>query len=142
MNTSKQIELLKELAVKIKQKQKIMRVGNIEFRESITGRFEIIRWYPNTTYYNKLDEFLENDYHLSPDNTWVKNSYRSIDISFFSKPELCFSIASLEFDKDENTTDLTSVGERLLKLSKKERKDFWKIYKKASKFIKKKNRIE
>lgn len=116
-----------------------MRINNIEFRESITGRFEIVKWYSNTDYYNKLDEFLEGDYHLSPDNKWVKNSYHSIDISFFSKPELCYTIATLEHDADENTTDLTSVGERLLKLSKKERKVFWQVYKKASKIIKKIN---
>lgn len=157
-DTFEQKQLLRELADKIKQKQRLIkmmhkdekdglygqvkdyRINNIEFRESVTGRYEIVKWYPNTTYYNKLDEYLKDGYCLSACGGWVKSHLHSIDISFFSTLELCYTIATLEYNAEEESTELKSVGERLLKLSKKERKDFWKIYEKGSIFVKKKNK--
>ena len=50
----------------------------------------------------------------------------------FNLEESCMNIAYITYDPDEICTDLKSVGERVLNLSKRDRDDFFEVYELAA----------
>ena len=101
-----------------------IRIDNIECRFS-QGRYEIIKWYPNS-YYGTEAKHLEEGYVLS-DGFYRKNNL-SIGESCFKNPESCFTIATLHYDDGEGCCDMHTIGTRLLNLNKQERDDFFDVY--------------
>lgn len=108
-----------------------IRINNIEFRKYTTTKtdtplYEILKYEPNP-YYNKLQDYLNNGYEVNSDRVVSMKDRLSIDLSLFYIQETCFTIASLSCDED--THELTSVGKRLLNLTKEEFDDFYEVYK-------------
>jgi hypothetical protein len=101
-----------------------IRINNIECRFS-QDRYEIIRWQPNC-YYGKEAEYIEDGWKFS-DGFYRRNA-SGIHENCFKNPETCYTIATLNYRKGEGNCDLTTVGNRLLELSKPERVDFFAVY--------------
>ena len=90
-------------------------------------RLDIVRYYP-CEYYGKLDEYIADGWETVEEGTHLKKDRCTISKSFFDREELCYTIAYIIYDPREVCTDLKSVGERLLSLSKKDRADFFEVY--------------
>ncbi len=101
-----------------------IRINDIECRFS-QGRYEIVKWQPNG-YYNKQQEYVDNGWELSGGFYRLNNT--SIAANCFVNPESCYTIATLHYDDSEGCCDITSVGPRLLNLSKTDRDDFFTVY--------------
>jgi hypothetical protein len=89
----------------------------------------IVQYYP-CSYYGKLEEYLDDGWEKN--DTYLQKNNSSISLSLFSIEELSISIAKIEYNPRELCTDLTSVGERLLHLTKKDREDFFEVYELAT----------
>lgn len=112
-----------------------IRINNIECKKNSVGEmFEILRWYPNSLYNQKLsymkDGYIEEDGFLRN-----KEKHVSIQSSIFDKKETCCVIAFLNYNHKEPDVDLKSVGSRLLDLTQEERNDFFQVYEIANKYI-------
>lgn len=101
-----------------------IRINNIECRYN-QGRYEIIKWQPNC-YYGKQEEYIEGGWKL--EDSFYRLNNTSISASLFDMPETCYVIATLHHDVDEQCCDMKTVGDRLLRLDKKERVDFFAVY--------------
>lgn len=101
-----------------------IRINQFECRFS-QGRYEIIKWYPNS-YYGAEAKYLEDGYVLS--GGFYKKDNVSIGESCFKNPESCFTIATLHYDDGEGCCDMHTIGPRLLNLNKQERDDFFDVY--------------
>lgn len=101
-----------------------IRINDIECRFS-QGRYEIIKWQPND-YYGREQAYAENGWVLS--GGFFRRDNVSIDANCFVNPESCYTIATLHYDDSEGCCDITSVGPRLLNLSKTDRDDFFTVY--------------
>ena len=101
-----------------------IRINNIECRFS-QGRYEIIKWQPNC-YFEKEQEYLDNGYVL--EGGFYRNGNLSIQATFFSLPETCYTVATLTYDADEYCCEMKTVGPRLLELDKTDRADFFAVY--------------
>ena len=101
-----------------------IRINQIECRFS-QGRYEIVKWQPNA-YYNKQQEYIDNGWELS--GGFYRSNKISISEGCFVNPETCYTIATLHYDDDERCCVMTTVGPRLLELSKPERADFFAVY--------------
>lgn len=111
-----------------------IRIDNIECRP-IKGKenaFEIMKWHKNDLY-NKQNEFLEKGYELK-DDIYKKDNFGYSE-SCFINPESGYVIAILDINLKEPDITLRSVGDRLLRLKKKEKKAFWKVYEVANDLI-------
>ena len=118
-----------------------IRIENIECRFS-QNQYEFVRWYPNK-YYGTKNKLIEEGYKLHnihDDNFILTKGNHTIHDSCFLNPESCFTIATIVYDKKEYYTEIKSVGNRLLGLTKKERNYFFEVYKYADKQIKKENK--
>lgn len=118
-----------------------IRVDNIECR-CRNGRYEIIKWYPNS-YFGAEEKMIAEGYEKVEygNGEWsMKKDYHSVHESCFKNPESAYTVATLEYDVNEGCCDMTTVGPRLLELKKKDRKIFFKVYKLAEKAIRKENR--
>jgi len=91
----------------------------------------IVQYYP-CQYYGKLEEYLADGWQYVDDGTRLRKDNCTISKSFFDKEELLMGIADLEYDPSEDCTDLKTVGERVLNLSKKDRDDFFEVYELAA----------
>lgn len=91
----------------------------------------IVKYYPNQ-YYGKLEEYLADGWDYSEDNICLRKDNCSISASMFNLEESCMSIAYITYDPNERCTDLQTVGERILYLSKKDREDFFEVYELAA----------
>src|SRR5690606_35021172 len=112
-------------------KMKTYRVNNIGFRVEY-GTLHILKYYKNQ-YFGNYENMIAEGWEES-----LKGLYKdavTITESCFKNPESCYTIAILELDKEEYTTNLRTVGDRVLDLNKKERDDFFKVYKKAHKYL-------
>lgn len=108
----------------------MIRINNIEFRKYNSTKtkkplYEIIKWESNP-YYNKKLEYFKEGYKVNHEG-WdlTKNGY-TIDMEFFNTREFCFVIAFIE--KESESWELRSVGERLLDLTPEEWDDFHQVY--------------
>ena len=118
-----------------------VRINNIECRFS-QGRYEIVSWFTNE-YYGAEERMLSEGWEkVTWDNgDWsMKKENTQISSSCFKNPESCYTIATLEYSRGEGWCDMSTVGNRLLQLSKKNRKDFFAVYKLAEEMINHENR--
>jgi hypothetical protein len=118
-----------------------IRIENIECRFS-QNQYEFVRWYPNK-YFGTKDKLIAEGYKLHnihDDNFILTKGNHTIHDSCFLNPESCYTIATIVYDKKEYYTEIKSVGNRLLGLTKKERNYFFEVYKYADKQIRKENK--
>jgi hypothetical protein len=101
-----------------------IRINQIECRFS-QGRYEIVKWQPNC-YYGKQQEYIDNGWILSGGMYRLNNT--GISEGCFVNPESCYTIATLNYQEGEGCCEMTTVGARLLELSKSERADFFAVY--------------
>ena len=94
-------------------------------------RLSIVQYYP-CQYYGKLEEYLADGWEYVDDGTRIRKDNCTISKSFFDTEELLMSIADLKYDSSEDCTDLETVGERVLNLSKQNREDFFEVYELAA----------
>lgn len=107
-----------------------MRKKNIEIRKStVKDWFEVVVWEENI-YFEQEHKFSKSDdgewYHFIIDGVLKENC--RVNSKLFKAPELCCVIAYLK--PDGNTFELEPLGDRLLELSKKDRKTFFKLSRK------------
>ena len=118
-----------------------IRIENIECRFS-QNQYEFVKWYPNK-YFGTKAQLISKGYELivsqDDDFSLVKHNHH-IHGSCFQFPESCYTIATIFYDKNEHCTEIKSVGNRLLGLTKKERNYFFEVYQYADKQIKKENK--
>ena len=110
---------------------KSYRVNNIGFRVE-HDTLHIVKYYKNP-YFGNYDKMIEEGWEASSNG--LHRGRITIDNSCFENPERCYTVAILELDEEEYTTNLRTVGCRVLALNKKERSDFFKVYKKAHKYL-------
>jgi len=106
-----------------------VRINQIECRFS-QGRYEIVKWFTNP-HYGAEERYLADGYERveGKNGTWsMQTRCHSIHSSCFENPESCYTVATLDYRKDEGCCDLKTVGSRLLELSKTERADFFAVY--------------
>jgi hypothetical protein len=118
-----------------------IRIENIECRFS-QNQYEFVRWYPNK-YYGTKAQLIAEGYELHnihDDNFILTKGNHTIHDSCFLNPESCFTIATIVYSKKEYYTEIKSVGNRLLGLTKKERNYFFEVYKYADKQIRKESK--
>jgi hypothetical protein len=118
-----------------------IRIENIECRLS-QNQYEFVRWYPNK-YYGTKNKLIAEGYELHnihDDNFILTKGNHTIHDSCFLNPESCYTIATIVYDKKEYYTEIKSVGNRLLGLTKKERNYFFEVYQYADKQIRKENK--
>jgi hypothetical protein len=120
-----------------------IRINNIECREYSATKvdklfYEIVKWDDNG-YYGKEEEYLANGYEDNFDSGFLTKNGHSIQKTFFTTKECCYTVATLELNYGEPDVNLKSVGSRLLDLKGSEIKDFFKVYELANKKINKKH---
>ena len=94
-------------------------------------RLSIVLYYP-CQYYGKLEEYLADGWEYVDEGTRLRKDNCTMSKSFFDKEELLMGIADIEYDSNEDCTNLETVGERVLNLSKKDREDFFEVYELAA----------
>lgn len=114
-----------------------IRINQFECRFS-QGRYEIIKWYPNS-YYGAEAKYLEDGYVFS--GGFYRKDYSSISESCFKNPESCFTVATLHYDDGEGCCDMRTIGPRVLDLDKQERDDFFEVYALAEDRIRREARL-
>jgi|SRR5690606_7307665 len=107
------------------------RVNNIGFRVEHNTLY-IVKYYKNK-YFGKYNKMIEDGWEETSNG--LNKGAVTIASSCFKSPESCYTVAILEPDKGEYTTNLRTTGDRVLDLNKKERDDFFKVYKKAHKYL-------
>lgn len=118
-----------------------IRLGNIECRFS-QGRYEIVKWDKNK-YFGAEEELISEGYERVEDTLsgfCYKRQHHTIDASCFKNPGSCYTIATLHYNEGEGCCDMKTVGPRLLELDKTSRKEFFKVYKIAEKYIRKESK--
>lgn len=91
----------------------------------------IVKYHPNR-YYGELENYLNNGWKDCGDH--IKSTDKpfnniSIGKECFQNKETNYVIAFLKYDAKEDTTQLTSVGDRILYIDAEDKKDFWEVYK-------------
>lgn len=109
------------------------RVNSIGFRIESNGSLHIVKYYKNQ-YFGNFDKMIEEGWEPNTKGGLYKDCV-TITESCFKNPESCYTVAILELDRDEYTTSLHTVGQRVLDLNKSDRDDFFKVYKKAHKYL-------
>ena len=109
------------------------RVNNIGFRIGGNGSLHIVKYYPNQ-YFGNFDKMVSEGWEQDR-NCGLHKDCVTITESCFKNPESCYTVAILKLDRGEYTTNLTTVGDRVLDLNKSDRDDFFKVYKKAHKYL-------
>lgn len=118
-----------------------IRLGNIECRFG-QERYEIVKWSPNS-YFGAEEKMLAEGYErveYAGGGFKFEKPYTTIDGSCFKNPESAYTIATLHYDEGEGCCDMMTIGTRLLELDKVDRKEFFKVYKRAEKYIRKESR--
>ena len=98
----------------------------------------IVKYHPNR-YYGELENYLKDGWKDCVldgiDFIKRKNGRGSVSISkkCFQNKETNYVIAFLKYEKDGGSTQLTSVGDRLLYIENEDKKDFWEVYRLADK---------
>ena len=118
-----------------------IRIENIECR-FLHNRYDVVKWYPNT-YYGAEENLFKEGYEkvdYADGSFALKKDYHTIHASCFANKESCYSVATLEYDKDERCVDMITVGPRLLNLNKEDRKSFFQVYKIADEVIRSQNK--
>lgn len=99
--------------------------------DSALYNISIIKYHANR-YYGELENYLRDGWIDCGDHVKGTNKpYNNISIGkkCFQNKETNYVIAFLRYDAKEDTTQLTSVGDRLLYIDAEDKKDFWEVYK-------------
>lgn len=115
------------------------RIDNLEFRKATYlcespehPAYDIIMWYPNC-YYGKESEYIydeRNDCYCPPE---YPHCY--ISKSCFKHPESCMTIASFEYDKNEDFYEFHFCGNRPIEMPKDYRETFWELIEFGDKYL-------
>ena len=105
--------------------------------EDALYNISIVKYHPNR-YYGELENYLNNGWKDCGDH--IKSTDKpfnniSIGKECFKNKETNYVIAFLKYEKDGGSTQLTSVGDRLLYIEEEDKKDFWEVYKIADRKI-------
>ena len=92
----------------------------------------IVKYHPNK-YYGMLEQYLKDGWKDNGD--YISHKNVNIGKSCFLGKETHYVIAFLKYDKDSQSTHLTSVADRLLYIEEDEKKDFFEVYKIADRMI-------
>jgi hypothetical protein len=92
----------------------------------------IVKYHANR-YYGELETYIKDGWEDK--GTYIKCKCGSIDKNCFYNPETNYVVASLRYNKQEDCTELTSVGDRLLYIEKEDKENFWEVYRLADKEI-------
>jgi hypothetical protein len=120
-----------------------VRINNIECRKYTATKtddvhYEIIKWVANE-HFGKEKEYREEGYVDSFGGDFLQKNGHSIQKTFFTNKETCFTVASLQLNRREPDVYLESVGSRMLDLDDQEMLDFIEVYRIASPKITKKH---
>lgn len=106
------------------------RIDNLHLRKaSYLGEepehpsYHIDRWEPNGYYGNEHLYIKDGDYYRYKEPEY---SNCRIHKDCFKNPEVCYAIASFDYDEDY---ELHFIGDRPLGLNEEEREIFWKLIK-------------
>lgn len=107
------------------------RIGALQLRKaSYLGEepehpsYHISKWEANSYFGNEHMFIEEGDYYRYPDDRYA--SIR-INKSCFKHPEVCYTIASFEWDDHEEAYELRFTCDRPLYLTKEEKDIFWDL---------------
>jgi hypothetical protein len=95
----------------------------------VDNRLVIVKYFPNPKY-GKLQEYIDGGWE--DDGDYFRKDMCSIHKNCFEGKENNIVIADLVYDTKEEVTFLETVGERVLDLFKKDREDFFEVYKIAA----------
>lgn len=111
-----------------------IRLNNIaiETKDSRPDFATCFVYYPND-YYGKMQSMINEGWEDCGD--YIKKGYHNIHKNMFEKEEHRYVFATMKYDNKEHWTELTTVGDRLLTLTLKDREDFFEIYKIANQQI-------
>lgn len=91
--------------------------------------FEIVKHQPNQ-YYDKLEEYLQDDWYETADGQYIKKDNIGIHKNCFKNPENGFMLAKWnDIDHDELIPDLEFFCNRPFDLTEEERNNFWELAK-------------
>ena len=107
------------------------RVNNIGFRLEY-DTLHIVKYYKNE-YFGNYDKMIEDGWEETSNG--LRRGLVTVTDSCFKNPDSCYTVAILETDKYGYTTNLRTLGDRVLDLNKKDRNDFFKVYEKAHKYL-------
>jgi len=107
---------------------KNIRIGNIEYKGAVSldgeEYEEIVRWYPNS-YYGSEERmksegwtFDENGDATSPDG------FCHVHSGMFKSKELCYSIATIDWNRARDEFDVVCVGLRPFELEDESKDDY------------------
>ena len=95
----------------------------------------IVKYHPNR-YYGMLEQYLKDGWKDIGTHLYTSKPYHcSISKESFLNKETNYVIAFLKYDKDSQSTHLTSVADRLLYIEEDEKKDFFEVYRIADRMI-------
>lgn len=120
-----------------------MRIENIAYntyKHKKSKIHEIIK-YEQNKYFGKEDEYRKEGYVDSFGGDYLEKGIHSIPKIFFEHKEFCYTIAFLDYNKNEPCISLRTVSNRLLELSKSERDIFFQLYELIQKKLEKKYKI-
>lgn len=128
-----------------------MRMGNLEFRMASyllpkekwpnNPSYDIVYWYPNE-YYGKESQYIKKGEWYVPKSSNYPYSYR-IHQDCFKSPESCYTIASFNYDKEDDKYYFIFIDDRPLVLKDKiQREAFWKLIKYGYKYLNNKQEDE
>jgi len=92
----------------------------------------IVKYHPNK-YYGMLEQYLKDGWKDNSD--YISHKNVNIGKSCFLGKETNYVISFLRYNKDDCTTKLESVCDRLLYIEEDEKKDFFEVYKIADRMI-------
>jgi len=90
----------------------------------------IVKYHANA-YYGELETYIKDGWEDRGDG--VHHNNVSISKECFKNKETNYVVASLKYNKNENCTELTSVGDRLLYIENEDKESFWEVYRLADK---------
>lgn len=95
----------------------------------------IVKYHPNQ-YYGMLEQYLKDGWRDIGTHLYTsKPCHCTISKESFLNKESNYVIAFLKYDKDSQSTHLTSVADRLLYIEEGEKKEFFEVYKIADRMI-------
>ena len=95
-------------------------------------QLSIVKYSPNIKY-GKLQEYLDEGWEDIGNS--IKKDRCTIDKNCFTTVEAKYVVATLTYDTKEGCTDLRTVGQRVLELTKKDRETFFSVYEIAAKML-------
>ena len=106
-----------------------------EGSEGSEYNLSIVKYHPNQ-YYGMLEQYLKDGWRDIGTHLYTsKPCHCTISKESFLNEESNYVIAFLKYDKDSQSTHLTSVADRLLYIEEDEKKDFFEVYKIADRMI-------